>query len=298
MKKIILLCALLIVGASLCFAQDDVYLDPNSSCLVSVNNIEYTGSLPDNSAGSILADIALILLDGTSVKNMAGSQDAVRAAIIKGLSDSFRAIPIDGKFTEDERNSPGSMVVDASVSNLSAVTKTHSNTYKDKNGKKHTSSYTDYYGKISLTLIVKDALTDVVIDTEKFDIEKSDDAFFESESGAFESALKRLAKRVRQYFDTILPLTGTIIENGRISGDRLREVYIDLGSNHRIKSDKKLSVYKFGNIAGKDVQKEIGKIRVKQVMGPEISLCRITSGAKDITQALVNGEPIAVMTYE
>ena len=47
-------------------------------------------------------------------------------------------------------------------------------------------------------------------------------------------------------------------------------------------------------IAGKEARIEIGRLKVEEVLGEELSLCKVTKGEKDIKTALDNGSTLVV----
>ncbi len=75
-------------------------------------------------------------------------------------------------------------------------------------------------------------------------------------------------------------------------------MYIDLGQRDRVYSGMHFNVYTVQTIAGKEAKKEIGRLRITEVMGEEISLCKVTSGGSNIKTAIENGEKLLITSYE
>jgi hypothetical protein len=51
-------------------------------------------------------------------------------------------------------------------------------------------------------------------------------------------------------------------------------------------------------IAGREAKKQIGKLRVEEVQGEDISLCKVQSGGRDIKTALDSGETLVIQTTD
>jgi uncharacterized protein YbaA (DUF1428 family) len=60
----------------------------------------------------------------------------------------------------------------------------------------------------------------------------------------------------------------------------------------------RFAVYSVKTIAGRSAKRELGVIKVVEVMGDDISLCKVKSGGKNIKAALEEGETVVVMSYE
>lgn len=55
-------------------------------------------------------------------------------------------------------------------------------------------------------------------------------------------------------------------------------------------------VYVDTDMNGESVRKLVGKLRVKEVQGEDISRCLIVNGATDIAEAFVDGRRITVLS--
>lgn len=287
LKRFLLVSGLLLVLASGAYAQDDD--DRNAVFVASLNSMTYTPKEESNKVGAVIGEIAAAVLSGTSSRQQPSYEPAVRAAIVRGMSDSFRLRAVDGPLTEEEKESPYAFYVDATVSNISSATKTETQTYEEK-GEKKTRTRTYYRGEIGVTLLVKNAADDSVVDSPVFNISAYDSSWFETVQGAMNSALKVLSRDICRYFDAMLPLTGTLLElNGK-------EAYIDLGFTHGIGKGQVLQVFAIREIAGKTARKQIAKLKVKSVEGDEISLCKVSAGAKDLQAAVAAGAEIVIVT--
>ena len=59
-----------------------------------------------------------------------------------------------------------------------------------------------------------------------------------------------------------------------------------------------MGVYTVKLVAGKEAKKQIGKLKIEEVQGDDISLCKVQSGGKDIKVALDAGETLVIQTTD
>lgn len=284
MKKYLI--ALCLVCSMTAFAQEG----RNDRVTIGMNNLNYTVKEQKKDVGTILSAIADALV-GESTTEQASYQDAVRATIVKGLSQSHRVSVIDGRLSEEEAARPSSCYIDGTVSNISTTKKTELSSDK-KN------TYTYYKALIGLTLHIKNAQNDEVIASPAFNITDTDMSWVKSADGAIVSALERLSSRITSYFNRWLPLKANIIEGAREKKDKQKEVYIDLGSSEGAYKGLHFGVFTVKTVAGKEAKRQIGKLKIEEVMGDDISICKVQSGGKDIKAAIDAGENLLVITTD
>lgn len=284
-----LVCVLCVTPSA--FSQDN----PNQTITASLNNLTYTPKPPKNNVGSVIGEIATAVLAGQTSKEMVGYEGAVRAAVLKGMSLSYRIHAIDGPLSEEEMSQPFTVYVDGDISNMTTTNKTEVETYEEK-GKKKTRSRTYFRGQVGVSLQVKDTRNDVVIASPTFNIYASDMSWIETAEGAMNNALKALTDKVRIAFNDMFPLTGHIIERAGIKNDKQKEVYVDLGTESGIAPGNTLYVYRIKTIAGKYAKEQLAKLKVKKVEGEEICFCKVTSHGKELMEALDAGDQLVIMT--
>lgn len=284
MKKYLI--ALCLVCSMAAFAQDG----RNARVTVSMNNLNYTVKEQKKELGAILEVIA-DALGGQTTTQQDGYQDAVRAAIVKGLSQSHRITVIDGQLSEEEASRPNSYYVDATISNISTTKKIEQSSDKKK-------TYTYYKALIGSTLHIKDASNDGVVASPAFNISETDLSWVETADGALMKALDRLSSRITAYCNRWLPLSANILEGAREKKDKQKEVYIDLGESEGAYKGLHLAVYTVKTVAGKEAKRQIGKLKIEEVQGEDVSLCKVQSGGKDIKAAIDAGENLVVMTTD
>lgn len=95
------------------------------------------------------------------------------------------------------------------------------------------------------------------------------------------------------------PLRGHMLEKGFEKGkkQKLKEIYIDLGTDNRIFTDSHVDVYTVKRVAGRIARQYIGSAKVLEVQGNDISICKVTKNAEQIKKAFDRGAEIAVQVY-
>ncbi len=286
MKKIFLTLAVLVCCSfvSTLSAQEG----RNARVTIGMNNLNYTIKEQKANVGTVLGAIVGAMA-GKVTNQQDGYQDAVRASIVKGISQARRVSAIDGKLSEEEISHGNACYIDATVSNISTTSQTE--TYDKK-------TTTSYKGIIGLTLHIKDATNDEIIASPTFNISEYDVSWVETAEGALNKALESLAKKVTVYFNKWLPLSANIIEGAREKKDKQKEVYIDLGSSEGAVEGLHFGVFTFKTIAGKEAKKQIGKLKIMEVEGDEISLCKVQSGGREIKEAIDAGVTLKILSLD
>lgn len=262
----------------------------NAMKVVVFNNMTYQKPEQKKGVGAVLGTVASALITKQITEQQTGYQEALRAAIVKGVSQGHRIKLMDG-IGMDQAN----WYVDATVTNISTTQKVE--TYKDKEGKDKTKTL--YKAHVGLTLQVKDAQNNQVLASPMFSISDYDCSWIETTEGALNSAFQTLAGRITTYFDRWMPLHANIVEGAREKKDKQKEVYIDLGNYTKgVYVGLHFGVYTTKMVAGKEARKQIGKLKITDIQGDEISLCKVQSGGKDIKAAIDEGTPLLVISNE
>ena len=111
------------------------------------------------------------------------------------------------------------------------------------------------------------------------------------------TALGELAENIYEYYNEAYPIRANIIERGREKKDKTKELYIDVGSRF-IGEDVHFDIFIIGQVAGRETRKHIGRIRVRETLGDDISLCKVQKGGKDIKAAFDNGDAIVAISTD
>lgn len=263
----------------------------NEKILVSLNTITFSKQNTKTSAGEVIGKVAEALVTGQISVQQKGYDDAVRASILKGISQSHRVSAIDGSLNSDEIPSGVKYYVDAVIPNISTATKT-----EVSSDNKHTTMY--YKAVISAILNVKDVNTNAVVHSSSFNISDLEFSWFGSSEEALTKSMDVLSRYTTRFFNSKLPLTANIVEGSRDKKDKQKEVYIDLGEEEGAIENIHFAVYQVKTIAGKEARKQIGKLKIKEVLGSDLSLCKVQRGGKEIKAALDAGENILVISTD
>lgn len=264
----------------------------NNLIKVSVGDIRYVNKAPTakkQSAGSIIADIATTAVTGKNTTQHDEYAPSVREAIVKALSNVVRFRVIDGGFHPDEiAEGEEALYADGSINSITGISQVTPNTVKGKLAEQ------THKVLVNITLNLKDARTDEAVDSHIFGITDSDMSWMTSADKALNDAITRLSTRISEYYNGSFPLHATIVERGEAKKDKQNTVYIDLGSLYRVGKGQQFNIYLLKTIAGREARQEIGRLKVEEVMGDDLSLCKVTRGEKEVKAALDEGKTLVV----
>ena len=259
-----------------------------------VNELQYTKKDTKPTAGKVIGEVLTAIATGETTQDMDKYVDAVQAAVVKGISQARRIKAIEGQLTPEEKEQPNTWYVDGTISSIASTSKIE--TWEDKDKKKH--SRTVYKGLIGLTLHFKNAQTDEILFSPSFNVTASDLSWMDSAAGAVNNAINSLSGRITHYLNVSLPLSANIIEGARDKKDKQKEVYIDLGAAEGAFKGLHFDVFTIKTVAGREAKKKIGRLKVTDVEGDDISLCKVQSGGRDIKSAIDAGEQLLIITTD
>lgn len=261
----------------------------NARLTVAVDKLSYTmkGEKP-----SELVKVVGAVLDAVADKTtteQAGYADAVTASVVTALGGVRRFIVIDRLHSDP--NQMTDLLIDGTINYMSTTFE-----YRTVNDKRR--HYPEYYAQIGVTINVKDPATGEMIDSRVFDINRTSWTWFKTADSAMKEALEALRKQVKKYYDTIYPFSARIIERGTVKGEKQKELYIDLGAAHGVREGTHFDVYVIGSIGGKETRQQIARLKVKEVKGDEVSLCKVSSGGKELNAALNAKQPLLIVSTD
>ena len=279
--------------ALLSFLSTSAQKERNTIYRIGVGELIYTPPSEGSKTASVLKDVADVLLSGQTTKQQPQYAEAVRASLMNGLSNVILFRPSDGVVSQtDLADGIPSFFVDGTIANISIVSK--SETTKDGKGNKHTD--TSYRSNVSINVNLKDPSDGSVVDSRTFTISDSDLYWMTSGEKAMTNALERLTSKVADYYNQRFPLYASIIEKGESKKNKQKDVYIDLGSTDGAYKGQQFDVLTAKTIAGKEARTVIGRLKIEEVEGDEISLCKVTKGSDKIKAALDEGENLMVVS--
>lgn len=254
---------------------------------LSISPLSYTEPQRNNSIGSVLGTLAEAASGQTSNKRHPEVVPYIEAVVKTAFSDVRRLSPVEG----DALFSLSGEVVDVTTWTKSRTTET-----KDSKGKVVKNVHTDYYASATVSLTLQDVATGQTW-THKF-TGGGCEYHYKSEGGAIEAALNLMQGKIVRYYNNLFPLTARIVEKASEKKDKLNEVYIDLGSDNCIFKGLHFNVSIVGETAGRSTEHRIGKIKVEEVQGPDISLCKVEKGKKEIKEAMDNNQTLAITSID
>ena len=256
---------------------------------VSVMELDYMMKEgPKSELGTVVGAVLDVLADQTTSEEP-GYSDALRASVIMALSNVRRFTVTDG--LQVAPNDETNIIVDGTINYISI-------TRELKMASNKRDRVPQFYAQIGLTLNVKDAVTGTVINSQVFEVNKSGWSWVNSNDTAIKKALESLRKKIGKYYDTAYPYTAHILERGVEKKDKQKELYIDLGAIHGLQEGTHFDVYIIGSIGGKETRKQIGRLKVKSIEGDEVSLCKVSSGGKDIKAAIDAGQNLLIISTD
>lgn len=284
---------LIVALAFFSFLSASAQKERNTVFRIGVGELIYTPPTEGSKATSVLKDVAEVLLSGQTTKQQPQYAEAVRASLMNGLSKVILFRPSDGVVSQtDLADGIPSFFIDGTIANISIVSR--SETRKDGKGNKHTD--TSYRSNVSVTVNLKDPADGSVVDSRTFTISDSDLYWMTSGEKAMTNALERLTSRVADYYNHLFPLQASIIEKGESKKDKQKNVYIDLGAGDGVYKGQQFDVLTVKTIAGKEARTVIGRLKIEEVEGDEISLCKVTKGSDKIKIALDEGQSLIVVS--
>jgi hypothetical protein len=283
MKKVFLLLLSIVMTTDM-MAQKE-----NAIQNVSVMELTYMMKEGIKSDVATVVGAVLDVLADQTTEEQPGYADALRASVITALGNVRRFAVTDG--LQVSPNDETNIIADGTINYISITRELKlASNKKDK--------IPQYYAQIGLTLNLKDAATGTVLNSQVFEINKSGWSWVRSTDSAIKNALETLRKRLEKYYNSSYPYSARILERGVEKKDKQKELYIDLGAMHGLREGTHFDVYVIGSIGGKETRTQIGRLKVKSIEGDEVSLCKVSSGGKEIKSAIDTGQQLLIISTD
>ena len=212
-------------------------------------------------------------------------------SVMEGLTHVRRLQTIDAEEAEDVK-----YLVTATLTDIAATRKLKTYDRKDSKGREYTETKTYYGAVVTVALNFKNLQTGGIT-TSTISGRCSEYSLARSADEAIRAALGALAANIYEYYNEADPIRANIIERGTEKKDKTKEVYIDVGSRF-IGEDVHFDVFIVGQVAGRETRKQIGRVRVRETLGDDISLCKVQKGGKDIKAAFDRGDAIVAISTD
>ena len=214
-----------------------------------------------------------------------------RNRVMEGLTHVRRL-----QVVEDSEASDAKYQVSAVLTDIAATRKVKAYDRKDSKGREYTETKT-YYGAIASVALHFTNLQTGEVTTSTLSGRCSEYSLARSADEAIRSALDELSDNIYEYYNECYPVRANIIDRGIEKKDKTKELYIDVGSRF-IGEDIHFDVFVVGQVAGRETRKQIGRIRVRETLGDDISLCKVQKGGKEIKAAFDRGDAIVAISTD
>ena len=200
------------------------------------------------------------------------------------------------QMVEDSEAEDAKYQVNVTLTDIAASRKVKTYDRKDSKGREYTESKT-YYGAVTTVALHFKNLQTGEVTTSTISGRCSEYSLAKSADEAIRTALNELAENIYEYYNECYPIRANIIERGTEKRDKTKELYIDVGGRF-IGEDVHFGVFVVGQVAGRETRKHIGRIRVREVLGDDISLCKVQKGGKEIKTAFDKGDSIVAISTD
>ena len=294
MKKNLLTLTALLCCTIITTSAQEVAPDRNRTYNIVLNNVQYTHHNDKMSAGDAVGAVLTGVLTGQTSVEATKYEDDVKGAIIKGLSGAHRFHYNDGLIHVSDVVEEGNIAVNALITNINASSS--SRTWKDKEDKVHVDTY--YRGEVEAVLTLKDIKTGEVIANPTVKGLGSSTSMFSTSDQAVKHAIDMLSGSITRWLNNYKPITANFVEAGAAKKDKQKEVFIDYGSREGAYKGMHMGIYHLYTIKGKPGKSMLGKLKIEEVAGEDLSRCKVTSGGKDVKEAIDDGQTLVVMSLD
>ena len=275
-------------------SAQEVAPDRNRTYNIVLNNVQYTHHNDKMSVGDAVGAVLTGVLTGQTSVEATKYEDDVKGAIIKGLSGAHRFHYNDGLIHVSDVVEEGNIAVNALITNINASSS--SRTWKDKEDKVHVDTY--YRGEVEAVLTLKDIKTGEVIANPTVKGLGSSTSMFSTSDQAVKDAIGMLSGSITRWLNNYKPITANFVEAGAAKKDKQKEVFIDYGSREGAYKGMHMGIYHLYTIKGKPGKSMLGKLKIEEVAGEDLSRCKVTSGGKDVKEAIDDGQTLVVMSLD
>lgn len=152
------------------------------------------------------------------------------------------------------------------------------------------------YGALHLEMV--DYTTGVVV--WNCDIRDDDNTTFSS-TNPMENVISHLCRDLSNGLSNLYPavaprpaVAGNVLQAAEEAKNKTHTLYVGLGAVQQLRKSDVLTVYVVTSVAGRVGREQIGTVSVVDVQGPELSLCKVKKGEKEIYNALHSGASLVV----
>ncbi|MGN1210885.1 MAG: hypothetical protein ACI4TM_04310 [Candidatus Cryptobacteroides sp.] len=155
-----------------------------------------------------------------------------------------------------------------------------------------------YVGNIVFAINLVDVANGTVVGTEHFTYTGLTGNTGSSPNEAITRTMGRIKQSMDNFVNEYFKISGKVVEMNEASkkGDKAVSLYISLGSDSGLAAQQMLEVFEVKTIAGREAETSIGDLKIEEVVAPDLSLCKVTKGGKEIMDAFKKGSEMRVKT--
>lgn len=278
MKKFIMLTLAFVIGIATLFAQDEI--SPKAKPTVFIES--FTGVSNSNAAAVRNAVLAGIATVGRIEMIDAQSESAAANEDLRRTSDNISA-------NDDNVQERLGAIVRIGAEfyvkgNIDALNVTH----------KTSDNKTKAVANVMVTLKLIDPNTGRILNTEQLKFENTDIDNNESKAMTNVIAGIKTDQKIERLVDKFFPIECQLIDVDQTKKDAATFVYINAGTLHGVNKSLKFEVFAVKKVAGREAKTKIGELRVEEIQGEDLSLCKVKSGGKEILAKFRAGEKLIV----
>ena len=219
--------------------------------------------------------------------------NAVQQAVVSGLVGTGRLDVVDANTMTDLPTVKNDLLIYLNDNGITWLVEGTLNTVSSAHKSSTISGRTSYYyeGNVNYTLTLINSATGVTGISETFTNNSTGDSADEAISNAASSAKGHMERFVQNNFKveaTIKALDEVDAKKGA------KTCYISSGSDNGIEVGQIFEVFSRIQVAGEQVDKKIGEVKVKEVMSGTMSLCTVKNGGPAIKSAFEGQQVITV----
>lgn len=243
-------------------------------------------------AGQVLSTIANAAAGVSTDTHHEDKVSAMNDVIKSAFKYVRRLHPVDALL----ENEAGYLLT-GHINNLTTTSKAEVKTSKDSKGKEIKKTIVRYDAVAEISLTLKDVASGNV-STQTFKCTAYSDGATATAEKAISAAVNGMKNKIAYYYNDMFPTQANIVERGAEKKDKQKELYIDVGSAIRTYEGQHFHIYVVGSVAGRETKREIGRVKVNEVLGEDISLCKVQKGGKDIKAALDEGKHVVAISAD
>mgnify|MGYP001530611094 CR=1 FL=1 len=155
-----------------------------------------------------------------------------------------------------------------------------------------------YKEKFTLRLDLIRTSDGVTISTRNYEETGSASGKDATQYSALENSLINVPYEMGLFVENHFKVYGSILKVVSTKRDKAKTIYINLGYDDPIKEGLRFDVVEDGILEEHNIETKIGEIRITEIMGPKISLCKVNKGGETILTALNEGKTLKLISRQ